>query len=383
MENLNFTDRLQLKGKLEILRYNSDKTKLLYPPYVDDNVIVDTGRQCIRGLLGSLSDWGVNIPSVNTMWGPQLPFSEADIRVKKMKLGMSPIAASPADESLINPLGNGFAYDSPADVGGLYVGDGFTLAFAGGFLTAPPIRRTLVVNTWVDVAGLGSTYITAMDNGSTIITGQKNVYDGGAWVTITVSGTINYITGAINLTYTHPPTNGVNIDAFYTTNYSIPDAGFAGGGAAYGNTYVNVPVSRNTLSIEASGAATGTVYENGDGSITGFFTVGAPSDTTVTGSINYTTGVWMLNFAPALPPGVTFTANYQVDWSTAVVVSFPSPYSIRFEATLAPGTFDGYALAEEGIFTDDSLDLMIARKAFTPFRKGVGETTIFRHTIIL
>jgi len=387
MRKIDLIDRVHPRGILEILRYNSDKSKLLYPPYVDKNVIVDTGRQCLRGLFGSSLVWN-NLPAVGTAWGSQQPASEADIRVTKMKLGMSPIAASPVDEYLVNPLGTNDVLDSPADVGGLgvYVGDGIaggTVAFAGGTLTALPVRRTLVVNTWVEIAILGSTYITATDDGSGNIVGQKSVYDGAAWQTITVTGTIVYATGAIDLTYSDPPAVGINIDAFYTTSFIDVDAAFGGGAGPYGNTYANVPVSRNTLSIEASGTATGIVYENGDGSITGTFIIAGPTTVTVTGTVNYTTGVWALNFAPALPAGVTFTAHYQVDWSQDVTITFPSTYSVRFESELAPGTFDGYALSEEGLFTDTTLDLMIARKAFPPFRKGVGETTIFRHTIIL
>ena len=375
-----FNDSVGLKGKLEIFRYNADKTKLLYPPYVDENVIVNTGRQALRGLFADAGRWG-NEPSVNALWGDLQPTAVSDLYVDKMKFGAASGAASPNDEELFAPFGNSGTGWVENPVG--WLGTGGLLIFPDGVLAHLPIPRTVVISTWVDVPGvpLTSTYLHGVDNGNGSITGTKDFYNGVAWVTVSMSATINYTTGVIsNLTYSRPPTNGVNIDCMYQTAVSDTSAAWIGGGAMYTDTFGTVPISHNSMHIVASVGATGFIDDMGGGSLYGTLNAGA---ITATGAINYTTGVMVINFSDLVAANTIFTTTYQVDESEAVSVYFPNAYSIRFEVSLGPGDLIGYTFAEEGIFTDDTFDLMIARKAFTPFTKGAAETVVFRHTILL
>lgn len=374
----NAIDYIPFKGKLEILRYNTDKSKLLHSPYVDDNVIVNVGRQFARGMFADSSKW-TNFPTIGASWGDLQPVSNSDLFIDKMKLGMSSVAASPADETLVRPIGG----NEQLETG--WVGDGVTTDFSGaphttGFL---PIRRTVTITTWVIPVVGQTTYIYASDDGNGNISGQKDYYDtvGAAWITITVTASIDYSTGIIsNLVFSHAPVNGMNIDVFYQTSVSVNPPAHTGG-AVYNHTFATVPISPNSLHIQApGGAVTGYAHDLGNGQIVGNFPVPGVA---VTGSINYTTGVMVLNFSAAVPPGTIFTCSYQVDWSRSVDVYFPSPYSTRFEVELAAGEFVDYALAEEAIYTDNTFDLPLARKAFTPFRKAAGEVVVFRHTIIL
>ena len=48
--------------------------------------------------------------------------------------------------------------------------------------------------------------ITGTDNGANVITGTG------------VSGTVDYVNGAISVTFTTPPANGVNVNASYSYN---------------------------------------------------------------------------------------------------------------------------------------------------------------------
>ena len=375
-------DRVELKGELEILRYNADKTRLIHPPYKDRNVIVNTGRQVIRGLFADTTSWS-NLPSINALWGDLQPVAVSELYGYKMKLGLSSMAASPTDEELIAPVGVDGLLTGTVEVG--WVGDGVKGVFGTPFvpptktLGTVPTPRTVILSTWVDVPGpVLSTYLYAVDDGNGTITGQKDFYNGAAWITVSVAADINYATKVIsNVVYSHPPTNGVNVDCTY--QFVVSDvSGVWGGGVVYNDTFGTVPISHNTLHIIASGGATGYIDDIGGGVLSG--TLGA---ITATGAVNYTTGVIVINFSGAVAAGTTFTSTYQVDWSDTVSVYFPNPYSIRFEITLGPGDFPLYTFAEEGIFTDDTFDLLIARKAFTPFTKGAAETIVFRHTILL
>lgn len=380
-------DKVGLRGKLEIFRYNADKTKLLYPPYVDDNVIVNTGRQAIRGLFADASLW-VNEPSVLALWGDLQPVAVSDLYVDKMKLGVSSIAASPIDEELLAPIGTA----GTGAVETAFVGNGVNgvggVPFVPAFfiLAAAAIPRSVVMTTWVDipVGPISSTYIYGVDDGNGTITGSKDFYNGAAWITVSMSADINYATQTINnVVYSHPPTNGVNVDCMYQTAV-VDVSGVYAGGVVYNDTFGTVPISHNTLHMVADGGGgvTGFIDDVGGGVLSGVLNSGGPI--TATGAINYTTGVIVINFSGGgIAGGVSFTSTYQVDWSAPVDVYFPNPYSIRFEVSLGVGDFIGYTFAEEGLFTDDTFDLMIARKAFTPFTKGAAEVVVFRHTILM
>jgi len=382
--NKDFNDKVGLRGKLEIFRYNADKTKLLYPTYVDENVIVNTGRQAIRGLFADTSKWG-NEPSVNALWGDLQPVAVSELYVDKMKFGAASMAASPNDEELFAPFGDTGTVETA------FVGDGVKGVLGTPFvpptytllcvLPIKPIPRTVVMATWVDVPGpVSSTYIHGVDDGNGNISGTKDFYTGAAWITVSMTATIVYATKVISaVVYSHPPTNGVNVDCMYQTAVTDTSAVW-GGGVMYNDTFGTVPISHNSMHIIVTGGATGYIDDMGGGSLYGTLNAGA---IIATGAINYTTGVMVINFSGAVAAGTTFTTTYQVDESEAVDVYFPNPYSVRFEVTLGAGDLIGYTFAEEGIFTDDTFDLMIARKAFTPFTKGGAEVVVFRHTLLL
>jgi len=372
-------DYIPFRGIFEILRYKEDGKTLLHKPYRDPNTIVNIGRQFIRGMLASSSTWS-NFPTVGTSWGDMQPLANNDLFISRMKLGMSSISASPVDEELISPIGDNIAKEN------LATGDGATTVFAPAALVGAPVRKTLVISTWVRLTATVKTYLYAVDDGNGNIFGSKDVFvTGTGWVSTSVTGTIDYTTKLINLTYSHAPWAGDNIDVTYETAVTAVDV-FAAGGVSYSNNFGVLPIGHRSLTIVASGGGgggtVGFASDVGSGIIQGTFLIGGVTLVNVTGTIEYTTGSLVLNFSVPLPPGVNFAFGYRVDWSHSVSTYFPSPYTVRFEVTLGAADFAGYRFAEEGIFTDSTLDLMLARKAFTPFEKGVGEITVFRHSIL-
>ena len=96
MRKIDTLDFIPFKGIFEIFRYRDDKKTLIYPPYRDKNTIVNIGRQLVRGCVSDAGDW-TNTPSIGTSWGDLSPVANADLFIKKMKLGMSSIQASPPD----------------------------------------------------------------------------------------------------------------------------------------------------------------------------------------------------------------------------------------------------------------------------------------------
>lgn len=108
------------------------------------------------------------------------------------------------------------------------------------------------------------------------------------------AGTVNYVTGAISLTFAAAPLGGSTITVVYA-NFAVGN-----GTATYNVNLGNTPIRRGTVVITA-GAQSAT--DNGLG---GFTTV-LPGGS---GSIDYTTGVVSITFQAAVAIGTVITISY-------------------------------------------------------------------------
>jgi hypothetical protein len=151
-----------------------------------------------------------------------------------------------------------------------------------------------------DIDGVNKTYtisiIPPIVPTTLTITGsnpvQVMVDDGLGAFTGAGTGTVNYVTGAVSITFTAAPVALSTITLVYS-NFSIGT-----GSASYGPvTLTNLPVRRGTVVI-TSGAQV--LTDDGVGGFTG----------DGTGAIDYTTGAVSVNFNVAIVLGVIITVSY-------------------------------------------------------------------------
>ncbi len=170
---------------------------------VDQSIAITPGDLSAGDISVKVSTWvgnGVAISAVDTfesfkVWNdlsavPLLPLYQASLTGEKMIL-----AGFKAKETL-------------------YTGDGVTTAFSGAVLTSPPVQPNMIRLYWTS----GGIARTVMDTGNQGLGGDSTFY-----TTYFVSSSINYSTGAINLTFksSYKPDNGTLIQAEYvaTANY--------------------------------------------------------------------------------------------------------------------------------------------------------------------
>jgi len=135
--------------------------------------------------------------------------------------------------------------------------------------------------------------------GSLIITGSNPVQtvndDGAGNLTGDGTGTINYVTGLVNVVFTAPPALASTITVEYG-NYSVGD-GTAG---PYLFTAANTPLRRGTIVITAGAQS---AVDDGVG---GFITTPAGGS----GSVDYTTGDISVTFNAVVASGTPITITY-------------------------------------------------------------------------
>ncbi len=186
----------------------------------------------------------------------------------------------------------------------LATGDGSTTTFSGNLANTPIVRQTLTITA-------GS--VTATDDGSGNLSG-----------TGVTSGSINYDTGAWSITYDTAPANGTAITA-----------GYDYGKWKFSGTLQNTPVDPCTVTFSATvGGATKTASDNGSGSITG-------DSGNITGTIDYSTGAWTLEYQTPPDSGTNITADYERQNQAEIVAGALSLYNVN-QATPSPtGTASG------------------------------------------
>jgi len=152
-------------------------------------------------------------------------------------------------------------------------GDGSTTNFSGTLAHSPVVRNTVTITA-------GS--VTATDDGDGNLTGSG-----------VSSGSIDYDTGDWDITYDTAPSNSTSI----TADYDYGKWKFSG-------TLANTPVDPSSVTFSATvGGSTKTASDNGSGIIAG-------DSGNISGTINYTTGAWTLEYTTPPDSSSNITADY-------------------------------------------------------------------------
>jgi hypothetical protein len=196
------------------------------------------------------------------------------------------VLQGPQTGTMLHPPGGVYTFAVQPNQGQMLgTGNGATVTF-GGTLTHPVLPGSARV-----VAGT----VVGTDNGIGFITGAG-----------IMAGTVDYVTGAVSVTFSAPPAAGVEVRCDYDTQISsgIPpsDILVVGTGNGAMTTFANslsTPVMPGTLRVTAGGVIG---LDDEAGNITG---VGI-----TTGTINYATGAVSITYTAAPGAGVQVVADY-------------------------------------------------------------------------
>jgi len=172
-----------------------------------------------------------------------------------------------------------------------------------------------------DIDGVNDAYTiqltTPVTIGSVHVFGSNPVQqlddDGAGAFTGDGTGTINYVTGAVTVTFTAPPALGSTVTVTYG-NYGVGD----GTVGPYTNTLANTPIARGSITITAGAQV---VTDDGVGGFTG----------DGTGTIDYTTGGVSVTFDNVVASGdpITITYNYYPGLPVMGIMNFYTSTNTR------------------------------------------------------
>lgn len=133
------------------------------------------------------------------------------------------------------------------------------------------------------------------------------------------TGTIDYATGEISISFVDPPAFGTEISVDWLQNSIVPDTDLGtvsldstdGVSRGFEGQLEVFPIDPGSFDVNFTGGGSGTLVDHGNGTLSGTMTEGG-TDYDVTGTVDYLTGEWSVTFlsSSAPPAGVDMEVEY-------------------------------------------------------------------------